>query len=131
MTSLDDLGCKNLEIVHLKGLFRIKSKSLVTFVSSHPKLQALYLESLKDVDDKLLLSISKSPGLHTLNVRDCPKITSQGLIQFATNISTRLKAIVLKFLPLVDSKAIESLAQNCPNLEYLDVQGLNITDETL
>ena len=97
--------------------FSSRSTFMMTSYCQPTKLEELDLSCTYELTDEMITFIAaKSPNLKTLNIKDCVKITEQGIVS------------IVEFCPLLESlsssvtltlHSMKCLAANCTNLHIL------------
>eukprot|EP01112_Ceratiomyxa_fruticulosa_P022650 TRINITY_DN8371_c0_g1_i2.p1 TRINITY_DN8371_c0_g1~~TRINITY_DN8371_c0_g1_i2.p1 ORF type:complete len:575 (-),score=75.04 TRINITY_DN8371_c0_g1_i2:62-1786(-) len=124
-------NCKKLSMLDLKGCKLLTDKSMVPLAQHCTFLHALFLDNCNQITDKSIIRIARNcPKLHILGIQGCVQITDESIISLSNN-REKLNGLDLNRCVQISDRAIISLAQGCRDLEWIQLEGCNLTDASV
>jgi hypothetical protein len=140
---------KNLEILEIRGLYRVTDSNLVRIAQANPRLRVLDVSALQNIGNTALQGLAKycpkmssllikktrftaqslleipiiwANTMHTLNLSLCPNVEEDTLFQVLAGLNS-LRYLFLQGASLTpQSRILQVIGDNCPNLESLDLR---------
>ncbi|XP_072026719.1 uncharacterized protein [Amphiura filiformis] len=120
-----------LERLKLRNLPHLTCKGLEAVAS--PNLEEVDLFKCANIENRGVQSlVTKNPTISKLNLGYCYKVTEDIIPNIAQCLGSNLLHLDLGCLQTLSNTNLEMLAENCPNIKILILQGCNrITGECL
>jgi len=74
-------GCPNLTTIYMAGLDKFTNEELCKMTAACQSLSKVMMSKLQNINDDVAVALCTLPGLQTLNVSECPQITTKTMEQ--------------------------------------------------
>lgn len=117
--------CPQIVNINFRELLHATDDGIITFIHALPRLQSFKLRSEHITNRSVTELILKCPLLETLELAQCPSLTSLALASLATHPAPSLRAVNLSFCNM-DDLSVEYLTK-CPALKVLNLSATMLT----
>lgn len=110
---------------------KLRDEHVISIIDNYCNADAIthiILNHCRGITDATLKHIAtKCKRLEVLYVKNCVKITDRGIKAIVEKIGNNLKVLVYGFCNRCTNASLQSVVQNCPNLEQLFANNIGIT----
>ena len=128
----ENQGYLKQSVSDLKGESNKPWKNVATIIACYAWSESLKTLIFPDKNDFKCADFYNSfKNLEKLIIRKPINLTSDKLMNLSRKLSPSLKYLAISDCPELNDDFLFSIAETCPNLEVLDIQGAKITDKGL
>ena len=112
-------GCPLLKQLRIPGV-RMSSACMKHLVNHFPMLAVIDL-SYSNISDDVLLELSKSKSLISLNISYCHQVTDEGIDALVKGCGSSLESLCIGNCTRLTDVSLSSISEQCPHLHTIDV----------